>query len=398
MGWQTVTDTVLSKILSDCTGSAYVFDSDVLCSRIKRIADAMPDGVSLCYAVKANTFIIKELIGKVDRFEICSPGEEKICYSLGVPKEQMVISGVYKTPEVIENTVADDSFDGLFTVESMHQFGLLCEYAVKYDREVKLLLRLTNDSQFGINAEEIEDIISSRADYKNIEICGIQFFSGTQKTSVKKLRREIEKADAFLTRLSDEYGYIAPEFEYGTGFAVSYFEGEEFNEDEYFASFSEILSSMVNKPHITLEIGRAAAASCGSYYTRVVDVKTNKEQNYALTCGGMHQMVYFGQYMAMKQPHMHLALREVRGDKKWNVCGSLCSMNDIIVKEAPLGELEIGDVICFENTGAYCPTEGISLFLSRDIPAVYIVKHGEVFRVRGTFETAVLNTPEYERI
>ena len=36
-----MTDTVLSKILSDCTGSAYVFDSDVLCSRIKRIADAM---------------------------------------------------------------------------------------------------------------------------------------------------------------------------------------------------------------------------------------------------------------------------------------------------------------------------------------------------------------------
>ncbi|MGN1082732.1 MAG: diaminopimelate decarboxylase, partial [Candidatus Avispirillum sp.] len=81
--------------------------------------------------------------------------------------------------------------------------------------------------------------------------------------------------------------------------------------------------------------------------------------------------------------------------KKWNVCGSLCSMNDIIVKEAPLGEIEVGDVLCFNNTGAYCPTECMSLFLSRDIPAVYIISRGEILEVRKAFETCALNTPDY---
>lgn len=74
-------------------------------------------------------------------------------------------------------------------------------------------------------------------------------------------------------------------------------------------------------------------------------------------------------------------------------------MNDIMVKQAPLPEIKIGDVICFENTGAYCPTEGISLFLSRDIPAVYLKKEdSEIVRLRDSFETYSLNNPKDERM
>ena len=46
----------------------------------------------------------------------------------------------------------------------------------------------------------------------------------------------------------------------------------------------------------------------------------------------------------------------------------LCTINDILVKRLPLGGLEIGDVLVFEQAGAYCMTEGIALFLSRDLP------------------------------
>ena len=60
--------------------------------------------------------------------------------------------------------------------------------------------------------------------------------------------------------------------------------------------------------------------------------------------------------------------------------------------------IEIGDVICFENTGAYCMTEGISLFLSRDIPSVYIKKEdGTYLCVRDSFETFNLNKPNYRK-
>lgn len=51
-------------------------------------------------------------------------------------------------------------------------------------------------------------------------------------------------------------------------------------------------------------------------------------------------------------------------------------MNDILVKAAPLPEMEIGDALVFENAGAYCMTEGMSLFLSRDLPQIYLIGRG----------------------
>lgn len=47
----------------------------------------------------------------------------------------MVISGVYKTPEVMENMVANGKCDRIFTVESLTQFNLFKELSEKYKRK-----------------------------------------------------------------------------------------------------------------------------------------------------------------------------------------------------------------------------------------------------------------------
>ena len=376
----------------------YVFDSDVLLERVKYLKKSLPKNVSLCYAVKANTFIIKELIGCVERFEVCSPGEAEICTELGVPDGDTVISGVYKTPCVIEKMVAEHS-ERIFTVESLVQFDLLNSLANKYQTTLKVLLRLTNDSQFGMNSEDIERIIAKRESFMNLDIHGIQYFSGTQKTSIKRFRREIEKLDSFLSKLREEYGFESKELEYGSVFPVAYFEDEDVNEEELFKGFSELIENMENKVPVILELGRSISASCGSYFTHIVDIKRNKGQNYVLIDGGMHHLVYFGQHMAMKHPHFSVVGKENEPIKdEWNICGSLCSMNDIVVKLAPLPEIKLGDILCFKNTGAYCMTEGISLFLSREIPSVYIKKGDEYILVRESFETSRLNKPNYQLI
>ena len=242
----------------------YVFDSDVLLERVKYLKKSLPKNVSLCYAVKANTFIIKELIGCVERFEVCSPGEAEICTELGVPDGDTVISGVYKTPCVIEKMVAEHS-ERIFTVESLVQFDLLNSLANKYQTTLKVLLRLTNDSQFGMNSEDIERIIAKRESFMNLDIHGIQYFSGTQKTSIKRFRREIEKLDSFLSKLREEYGFESKELEYGSGFPVAYFEDEDVNEEELFKGFSELIENMENKVPVLLELGRSISASCGFF-------------------------------------------------------------------------------------------------------------------------------------
>lgn len=375
----------------------YEFDMRKIRGRIAYLRSLLGEHVALAYAVKANTFILEEMIPLVEKFEICSPGESVVCDQMGVPPEKTVISGVYKTPSFIEKIVAETN-GRTYTVESMTQFALLRELSEKYQKQLPILLRLTNDSQFGINESDIREIIEHRAEYPFLDILGIQFFSGTQKTSLKKLARELRALDALLDDLREDYGFEARELEYGTGFPVAYFDGETIDEEALITGFAQLLREMRNQPHITLELGRSIAACCGQYFTHIVDKKCNKGQNYLLVDGGMHHIVYFGQYMGMKHPLLHVAGKETQPIcESWNIFGSLCSMNDILAKQVPLPEVGIGDILCFENTGAYCMTEGISLFLTREIPAVYLIRlDGRKVCVRKPFETAVLNTPNYE--
>ena len=109
-------------------------------------------------------------------------------------------------------------------------------------------------------------------------------------------------------------------------------------------------------------------------------------------------MVYYGQSMAMKQPLCELfprrpvESRPVENEQNWNICGSLCTINDILVKQMPLADVKTGDVLIFKNTGAYAMTEGIALFLSRNLPAIVILdEKGESHLARGPLETYPLN-------
>ena len=102
--------------------------------------------------------------------------------------------------------------------------------------------------------------------------------------------------------------------------------------------------------------------------------------------------------MAMKHPyHDVYPKREEKDSQIWNLCGSLCTVNDLIVKQLPVTDLKIGDVFIFKNTGAYSMTEGISLFLSRDLPSVLFYKNGTYEQAREPIPTFPLNCQFNER-
>ena len=62
---------------------AYVFDLDGLRARTERIRSALAGRAGICYAIKANPFLTGPLMGAVDSFELCSPGEVRICERAG---------------------------------------------------------------------------------------------------------------------------------------------------------------------------------------------------------------------------------------------------------------------------------------------------------------------------
>ena len=70
---------IIENILNNFETPIYVFDIDKLKQRIQFLRDNLTKRLELCYAIKANTFIVKEIQDLIDRFEVCSPGEYYIC-------------------------------------------------------------------------------------------------------------------------------------------------------------------------------------------------------------------------------------------------------------------------------------------------------------------------------
>lgn len=391
-----LSDEELMRVVGDYGTPLYVFDTRELAARAKRLRSALPPGVGLCYAVKANTFVLAALEPLVDRLEACSPGEHRICRALGVPGEKIVLSGVNKDESTVEDAVASGA-PSIVTVESLAQLALVRRVARSRGLRVPVLLRLSSGNQFGLDRADLERAAREAMGDRHLDLRGVQFFSGTQKDSVRRLRREVGRLGELARGLRDSCGWEVAEIEYGPGLPVAYFEGDETDEDALLDGLAEAVDGLSRTARVTIELGRSLVASCGTYLTRVVDAKEVAGQRYAIVDGGMHQLVYYGQSMAMRRPPVRLlgaAPPEGPEELPWNVCGSLCTTNDILVKRLPLAGLGEGSLLAFSRAGAYCATEGIALFLSRDLPRVALVgADGAPELVREGLRTDPLNTP-----
>ena len=382
------------KNIIDTYGTpCYCYDTNTLLNRIEYLKDKLK-GKKIVYAIKANTFIVKELVDSVSRLEICSPGEYHIVKRLGISGDKMVISGVYKDYDTIDEIMRDN--DVLrYTIESLEQYHLLQELSKKHHKDINVLIRLTSGNQFGVSVDDLKSIIRDNND-EHLQIKGIEYFSGTQKHSLKRLEKEIDKLNDLANELKEEFNYVPEEIEYGPGLPIFYFQDEEFDEDSFLDELNNLLKRL-DKYHVSLEIGRSIASSCGTYLTQVVDLKENQNGLFAIVDGGIHHLVYYGQTMAMRIPHFDLIQKEKEDNKTYNIYGSLCTINDCLVKNLEVPTLHIHDVFVFKNVGAYSATEGISLFLSRDLPKIILIdKNHEFHLLRDTIKTSDINYPNYE--
>ena len=380
----------------------YLFDEAVLNDTIAHLKAGIPSHVSLCYAMKANPFIVTQAARSVERVEVCSPGEMRICQSLGIFAHQIVVSGVHKDPALMRELVGGEQAVCRYTVESTLQYDVLEECAQDAGVRIPVLIRLSSGNQFGMDKANVRELVARCKDNPWVDFRGIHYFPGTQRTSAKRTNKELERLDAFMEELAHDYGYATHELEleYGAGLPVEYFEQDALvaraKDDEQLAALGDALARMRFPGKIVVELGRAIAAPCGTYATTVMDTKCIRGQRYAIVDGGMHQLVYYGHAMSMQQPACHV-LPEREGateQERWNIYGSLCTTNDVLAKQMPLPGLQVGDVLVFERAGAYCMTEGLSLFLSRDLPRVFVRDtQGMLRQVRDRIETYTLNTP-----
>lgn len=103
-----IDDATLQNALDACPTPLYLFDHQVLNDRITRLRASLPSRIKLCYAMKANPFIVLEASALADCVEACSPGEVLICANAGVPFEKIVLSGVWKDRRCLDDLFQAD--------------------------------------------------------------------------------------------------------------------------------------------------------------------------------------------------------------------------------------------------------------------------------------------------
>lgn len=401
------TDKII-KIAEQYGTPLYILDKEQLAKRIEDIQGILGEDITICYAMKANPFLVDAFKTLNTKYEVCSPGEFSICEREKADMHNIVLSGVNKEKQDICHVMDDCGGVGVYTVESKEQYRLLAECAAERNIEINVLLRVTSGNQFGLDEAEVEAIVKNKEAYPYVHILGLQCYTGTQKKKFDIIKSEIEWLDGLCDRLYEEYGFRAQELEYGPGLPVAYF-GDAAYENNYdmLRELAELLSDYKNKYHITLEMGRYLAADCGIYVTGVADIKTNKGQQYVIVDGGINHVNYYGQTMAMKVPAYSYVKADgtivkdrnesdtLKGldEEKWTVCGSLCTVADLIVKNLPIGQPQTGDKLIFYNIGAYSITEGIYLFLSRRMPVITAYnKDGSIEVYRNTIPSDVINS------
>lgn len=401
----------------------YILDEDALEYRVSGLREIFKNKVGLCYAMKANAFITRQMSEMADRIEVCSEGEFRLCRALRISPEKLYVSGVLKREAFVSEMLEYGKEKAVYTAESPSHLRLIRKYCEKLGIRANVFLRLTSGNQFGMDKETVENLFAQLIDDSYVHVSGIHFFSGTQKKKVQSLEKELEMLDEFCSFLERKYGQKVEELEYGPGFFIGYFTNQKEQLADDAARIAEVIEGLSFKGKITLEMGRAFASSCGLYVTRVWDCKSNDGKNYCIVDGGIHQIHYDGQIRGMYHPEIRhlpdslpgdengretgaLSGREngreagglSEGEELWNVCGSLCTVNDVLVSNYPLTSPEPGDLLVFEKVGAYSLTEGMSLFLSHELPAVALYSKKKGWSTaRRQMETFLLNSELCDR-
>lgn len=385
-----------SEALQDIAASfatpAFIFDADEFGRRAKNVKSAI-GGASLCYSIKANPFLLACLPEEIDRVEVCSPGELAICRRVGVDPSTVVYSGVNKGSEDIAEAIEYGA--ELLTAESLRQLGLINAAALAAGKRVRVALRLTSGNQFGMDSENLKRAVAEKGSYEGVDIVAIHYYSGTQKKKLAVVEKELAELEKLADTLEESFGLSGISLEYGPGLPADYFGDDPEGRDmAVLAEAGAMIAAVAARRSVTVEFGRFLASPCGTYLTAAADIKNNNGENFVICDGGINHLKYYGQTMAMQTPPITLLGDHGEKTEDYTLCGSLCTTADILVRKVTLPALSVGDVLAFGRCGAYSVTEGIGLFLSRQLPRIVLhSERGGNRLLRDFYGTDILNSP-----
>ncbi|MBR0277618.1 MAG: diaminopimelate decarboxylase [Clostridia bacterium] len=397
----------------------YIMDEDRIrhnCNVYKNAMNKYFDGNAMAlYASKAASFKRIYEIMKDEKMgiDVVSAGEIYTALKAGLSLENTFFHSNNKTDFDVEFAIKNKV--GYFVVDNAEELEVIEKFALQYNINQKILLRLTPgidthtyeavntgkvDSKFGtaIETGQAEEMVKYALTFKNINLCGFHCHVGSQVFDSDTFFRSSEIMLGFIADMKEKYGYEADILNLGGGYGVRYIESDPVIDiDENIREVSKVIKDTCLKlgikvPMIIMEPGRSIVADAGmTLYTVGTVKKITGYKNYVSIDGGMTDNPRYALYGSQYTVYAANKAEEERS-LKCSVVGRCCESGDIIQENIMLPETKRGDIVAVCTTGAY--NYSMSSNYNRIArPPIVMLKGGKDYVAvkRETLEDIVLN-------
>jgi len=330
---------------------AYVYAEDGMRARARAFVEAFrarTERFEVIYASKAFpcTAVYRLFSEEGLSADVASGGELHLALAAGMDPKRLYMHGNNKSPAELDYAL--ESGIGHIVVDSFDEIERLS------GRAQKVMLRVTPgikpsthsyiqtgqvDSKFGFPMDEVPRAVEA-CEAAGLELCGLHAHIGSQILDVEVF----EKLGEVLAAMGDY-----PLLNLGGGLGIAY------TADERAPSIEDYVDALLRHAPddvtVLCEPGRALVGNSGiSVYTvgtvkRIPDVRT-----YVAVDGGMSDnlrpMLYGARYEA------DIADR-FGGGEVCTIAGMHCESGDVLVRDVPLNDPRVGDILVIPATGAY---------------------------------------------
>ena len=351
----------------------YAYDRAALRRRVAELRQALPLGIKLHYAMKANPMpaVVGFMAGLVDGIDVASAGELKVALDAGGDPREISFAGPGKRDIELQQAVASGV---LINVESLREIDVLARAASAWGLPARVAVRVNPDfelkgsgmkmgggpKQFGIDVEVVPEMMA-RIAAAGLAFEGFHLFAGSQNLRAESICEAQTKSYELALRLAELAPAPVRFLNLGGGFGIPYFPGEQRLDltpiGANLAAIQARAQRDLPEASIVIELGRYLVGEAGVYVARVVDRKVSRGQVYLVTDGGLHHHLSasgnFGQVVRKNYPVMVCNQSGSSQRELASVVGPLCTPLDLLADKMDLAVGEVGDLAIVFQSGAY---------------------------------------------
>tara|TARA_B100000282_G_scaffold139135_1_gene99944 strand:- start:539 stop:1747 length:1209 start_codon:yes stop_codon:yes gene_type:complete len=395
-----VKNSKLIQAASEFGSPLYVYDANKIKHQYNRLVKSFKSvkNLQLNYAVKAlsNISILKYLIDLGSGIDAVSIQEVHLALKGGINPEKIIY-----TPNGV--SMDEIKFASELGVKiNIDNLSVLEDFGNSHP-EIPICIRINPhimaggnsnisvghiDSKFGISIHQIPHL-KRIVENTKIRINGVHMHTGSDILDIDVFLRAAEILFETANHFED-LDFI----DFGSGFKVPYYPGDsETNIEELGKKLSKRFNLFCKSygKNLTLifEPGKFLVSEAGKFICKVNSIKQTTSTVFAQVDSGFNHFLRPMMYGA--NHHIENISNPDDTERYYSIVGYICE-TDTFASNRKVSTISIGDLLCFNNAGAYCHTMS-SNYNSRYRPAevLYINNQLKLIRKRENFDDLIRN-------